>query len=106
MLDAFYSTLSAINKANGMKDAEDSSQKAWIANKRAYEVGMRVNAEVLEAQAKYFENKQERLSAWYEAWQNYIKLKITTGILTEQQIIDIDHIFYSTSSQLSSRYDR
>ncbi|MFH4189022.1 TolC family protein, partial [Acinetobacter baumannii] len=58
MLDAFYSTLSAINKANGMKDAEDSSQKAWIANKRAYEVGMRVNAEVLEAQAKYFENKQ------------------------------------------------
>lgn len=106
MLDAFYSTLSAISKTNGMKDAEDSSQKAWIANKRAYEVGMRVNAEVLEAQTKYFETKQERLSAWYEAWQNYIKLKITAGILTEQQILDIDQIFYTTSSKLSSHYDK
>ncbi|MEN5172269.1 TolC family protein [Acinetobacter higginsii] len=96
MLDNFYSSLSAIAKTKGMLDAESSSQKAWIANKRAYEVGMRVNAEVLEAQAKYFEARQERVSAWYEAWQNYLKLKITTGTLIEQEIFDLDQIFHPT----------
>lgn len=105
MLDNFYSTLSSISKVNGMQDAEYSSQKAWLANKRAYEVGMRVNAEVLEAQTKYFEARQERLSAWYEAWQNYIKLKITTGTLIEQEIIDIDRIFYATTSSQELSYN-
>ncbi len=105
MLDNFYSTLASISKANGMQDAEYSSQKAWLANKRAYEVGMRVNAEVLEAQTKYFEARQERLSAWYEAWQNYIKLKITTGTLIEQEIIDIDRIFYATTPSQELSYN-
>lgn len=95
MLEAFYNTLAAITKVQGMQDTESSTQKAWLANKRAYEVGMRINAEVLEAQTKYFEARQERLSAWYEAWQNYIKLKITTGALVEQEIVEIDQIFYT-----------
>ena len=94
---AFYNTLAAISKVKGMQDTEQASQKAWLSNKRAYEVGMRVNAEVLEAQTKYFEAKQERISAWYEAWQNYIKLKITAGTMIDQDIMNIDEIFYSTS---------
>ncbi|MGO3385954.1 MAG: TolC family protein, partial [Acinetobacter guillouiae] len=88
MHEAFYNTLSAISKTNGMKDAELASEKAWLSNKRAYEVGMRVNAEVLEAQSKYYESKQERLTAWYEAWQNYIKLRSILGLLTDNEIID------------------
>lgn len=89
--------MAAISKVKGMEDTEQASQKAWLSNKRAYEVGMRVNAEVLEAQTKYFEAKQERISAWYEAWQNYIKLKITAGTMIDQDIMNIDEIFYSTS---------
>lgn len=95
MHEAFYNTLSAISKTNGMKDAELASEKAWLSNKRAYEVGMRVNAEVLEAQSKYYESKQERLTAWYEAWQNYIKLRSILGLLTDNEIIDIDRNFYT-----------
>lgn len=94
---AFYNTLAAISKVKGMQNTEQASQKAWLSNKRAYEVGMRVNAEVLEAQNKYFEAKQERISAWYEAWQNYVKLKITAGTMIDQDIMNIDEIFYSTS---------
>lgn len=95
MHEAFYNTLSAISKVNGLKDAEQASEKAWLSNKRAYEVGMRVNAEVLEAQSKFYESKQERLSAWYEAWQNYIKFRSVLGLLTENEIMDIDNNFYT-----------
>lgn len=90
MLESFYNALSAISKTDGMKDAESASEKAWLSNKRAYQVGMRVNAEVLEAQSKYYESKQERLSAWYEAWQNYIKFRTTLGLLSDSEIMDID----------------
>ncbi|WP_171500413.1 TolC family protein, partial [Acinetobacter guillouiae] len=74
---------------------ELASEKACLSNKRAYEVGMRVNAEVLEAQSKYYESKQELLTAWYEAWQNYIKLRSILGLLTDNEIIDIDRNFYT-----------
>lgn len=94
MLESFYTTLSSISKASGMKEAESSLLMAWQSNKRAYEVGMRVNADVLEAQSKYFEIKQERISAWYEAWQNYIKCKIILGTFTDEDLLNIDQIFY------------
>ncbi|CAB1216216.1 TolC family protein [Acinetobacter bouvetii] len=97
MLESFYTTLSSMSKANGMKEAESSLMVAWQSNKRAYEVGMRVNADVLEAQSKYFEIKQERISAWYEAWQNYIKCKIILGTFTDADLVNIDQIFYAQS---------
>lgn len=95
MLETFYTSLSSKSKVNGMKDAESSLLIAWQANKRAYEVGMRVNADVLEAQSKYFETKQERVNAWYEAWQNYIKCKILLGTFTDEDLFSIDQIFYT-----------
>ncbi|MFH7767648.1 TolC family protein [Acinetobacter sp. BSP-28] len=97
MLESFYTTLSSMSKANGMKEAESSLLVAWQSNKRAYEVGMRVNADVLEAQSKYFEIKQERISMWYEAWQNYIKCKIILGTFTDEDLLNIDQIFYAKS---------
>lgn len=97
MLESFYTTLSSMSKASGMKEAESSLLVAWQSNKRAYEVGMRVNADVLEAQSKYFEIKQERISAWYEAWQNYIKCKIILGTFTDADLFNIDRIFYAKS---------
>lgn len=97
MLESFYTTLSSMSKASGMKEAESSLLVAWQSNKRAYEVGMRVNADVLEAQSKYFEIKQERISAWYEAWQNYIKCKIILGTFTDEDLLNIDQIFYAQS---------
>lgn len=95
MLEVFFNSLSSISKVTGMKDAETSLFIALQSNKRAYEVGMRVNADVLEAQSKYFEAKQERVNAWYEAWQNYIKCKIILGTFTDEDLLNIDQIFYT-----------
>lgn len=92
---AFYSVLSAIRKYQGLADAEESAKLAWQANKRAYEVGMRVNADVLEAQSKLYEVRRDRLKAWYDAWFNFIKLKCITGNASLEDFEHVDAVLRS-----------
>lgn len=92
---AFYTSLSAISKYQGLADAEESARLAWQANKRAYEVGMRVNADVLEAQSKLYEVRRDRLKAWYDAWLSFIKLKCITGNASLQDFEQVDAVLRS-----------
>lgn len=86
----FTTTLSAISQARGLDAAVKSSQTALRANQRGYEVGMRVNAEVLDAQTKLYEALRDRSRARYDAWVNYFKLKALAGRLAETDLGDLD----------------
>ena len=56
------------------------------ANRRGYEVGMKVNAEVLESQTRLFEARRDLSKARYDAWIHYVKLTVAAGRASETEI--------------------
>lgn len=90
---AFFTALSAMARFKGLLTAERSAETALKANKRGYEVGMRINADVLNAQSQLFETRRDKARAWHEAWASFIKLKAVAGGVTEVDLAQIDALF-------------
>jgi outer membrane protein len=88
----FSATLSALGQAQGLAAAVASGETALRANRRGYEVGMRVNADVLEAQSRWFEAQREVSKARYDAWINFTKLKATAGRLEAADVVELDQV--------------
>lgn len=86
----FSATLSALSQAHGLEAASKSAEVSLRANRRGYEVGMKVNAEVLESQSRLFEARRDLSRARYDAWVNYVKLKAAAGRLTDADLSQID----------------
>lgn len=86
----FSAGLSAIGQARGLETAARSQELAMRANRRAYEVGMKVNAEVLESQSRWFEARRDLARARYEAWLAWARLQALAGALDEPALAQID----------------
>lgn len=95
----FSAALSAVGLAHGLETATRSLEVAFRANRRGYEVGMKVNAEVLDAQTKVFESRRDLSRARYEAWLSYVKLKSYAGMLNDGDIEEIDRLLAITPSR-------
>jgi outer membrane protein len=80
---SFTAALSAVGLAKGLETATRSLETALRANRRAYEVGMKVNVDVLEAQSRLFEARRDLSRARYDAWLNFLRLKSFAGRLGE-----------------------
>lgn len=91
----FIASLSAVSQARGLASAVKSNEVALAANKRGYQVGMKINAEVLDAQQKLFEAQRDLSKARYDAWLNFIKLNAVTGRLDEMQVALLDAVLVS-----------
>lgn len=78
---AFSGALSSIAHARSLETVVRSQEVALRANRRGYEVGTKVNLEVLDSQTKLFEAQRDLSRARYDAWNNYLKLKSHTGQL-------------------------
>ena len=87
---SFSIALGAVGLARGLETATRSLEVAMQANRRGYEVGMKVNADVLEAQTKIFESRRELSRARYDSWLNFIKLKTFAGRLSDADIDQLD----------------
>lgn len=86
----FSAGVSAIGQARGLETAARSQELAMRANRRAYEVGMKVNAEVLESQSRWFEARRDLARSRYEAWLAWAKLQALAGALDEPVLAEID----------------
>lgn len=87
---SFSNTLGAVGLARGLETATRSLEVALQANRRGYEVGMKVNVDVLEAQTKIFESRRELSRARYDAWLNFSKLKTFAGRLSDADVDQLD----------------
>jgi outer membrane protein len=87
---SFSAAQSAISQARGLSTAVQSQTVAVRANQRAYQVGMKVNSEVLAAVAKLSEAQRDLSRAHYDAWLAYFKLKGAAGQLDEYDISHLD----------------
>jgi outer membrane protein len=71
---------------NALEQALVSSQSALDSNKLGYEVGVRINIDVLNAQQQVFSTRRDLLTAIYGTIMNHFKLKAAAGSLREEDL--------------------
>lgn len=95
---AFAAAQVAAALARGLETANRSLEVALQANRRSYEVGLRVNADVLEAQSKLFEARRDLSRSRYDAWLNYLKLKAVAGRLAPGDIRELESMLVAVDT--------
>ena len=87
---AFYGLLSGQGQVKALEAAEASSQSALDANKLGYQVGVRINIDVLNSQSQLFDTKAKLAKARYDVLVGGLKLRQATGVLKADDIKPIN----------------
>ena len=87
---AFFGVLSGRGQARALEAAEASSQSALDANKLGYQVGVRINIDVLNAQSQLFQTKRDLAKARYDVLVGGLKLRQANGSLRPEDLLAID----------------
>ena len=83
---AYFGVLSGRGQVRALEAAERSSQSALDANKLGYQVGVRINIDVLNAQSQLFQTKRDLAQARYNVLLGDLRLRQANGTLTEQDL--------------------
>lgn len=83
---AFYGVQSGQGQVKALEAAEASSQSALEANQLGYQVGVRINIDVLNAQSQLFQTKRDLAVARYNVLLGTLKLRQAAGTLSQQDI--------------------
>ena len=86
----FYGVQSGQGQVKALEAAELSSQSALEANQLGYQVGVRINIDVLNAQSQLYQTKRDLAQARYNVLLGKLKLRQATGTLTEADVQRID----------------
>ena len=87
---AFYGVQSGQGQVKALEAAELSSQSALEANQLGYQVGVRINIDVLNAQSQLYQTKRDLAQARYNLLLGTLKLRQAAGTLTETDVQAID----------------
>lgn len=79
---AFFGVESGKGQVKALEAAEASSQSALEANQLGYQVGVRINIDVLNAQSQLFQTKRDLAAARYNVLLGGLKLRQASGSLT------------------------
>jgi outer membrane protein len=89
---SFQDLVAGLAQISAYDAALSSSESALKANRRGYELGIRVNIDVLNAQSQVFDTKQKLLKARFDTLVSQLKLKASTGSLSENDLADINEL--------------
>jgi len=78
---AYFGVQSGLGQVKALEAAEASSQSALDANKLGYQVGVRINIDVLNSQSQLFQTKRDLAKARYDVLLGQLKLRQAAGIL-------------------------
>lgn len=87
---AYFGVLSGQGQVKALEAAELSSQSALDANKLGYQVGVRINIDVLNAQQQLYTTRQNLAKARYDTIVNGLKLKSAAGTLKEEDLATVN----------------
>ncbi|HSN79527.1 MAG TPA: TolC family protein, partial [Rhodoferax sp.] len=87
---AYLGILSGQGQVKALEAAEASSQSALDATKLGYQVGVRINIDVLNAQTALFDIKAKLAKARYDVLLAGLKLRQANGTLTADDLIAIN----------------
>jgi len=83
---AYLGVINGIAQVGALEQALVSSQSALESNKLGYEVGVRINIDVLNAQQQLYSTKRDLAVARYNTITTQLKLKAAAGSLREQDL--------------------
>jgi outer membrane protein len=89
---AFYGVVSGQGQVKALEAAELSSQSALDANKLGYQVGVRINIDVLNAQSQLFQTKRDLAKARYDVLVGSLKLRQASGTLKPEDLQPINKL--------------
>nr|WP_116608007.1 TolC family outer membrane protein [Rhodoferax ferrireducens] len=87
---AFYGVLSGLGQVQALEAAETSSQIALDANKLGYQVGVRINIDVLNSQSQLFQTKRDLAKARYDVLVGGLKLRQASGSLKPEDLQSVN----------------
>ena len=83
---AFLGVQNGLSQVKALEAAEVSSNSALESNRLGYEVGVRINIDVLNAQQQLYSTRRDLAKARYDTLVNGLKLKAAAGTLTEADL--------------------
>ncbi|HWA37521.1 MAG TPA: TolC family protein, partial [Burkholderiales bacterium] len=89
---SYLAVLAGIAQVGALEQAMVSSQSALDSNKLGYEVGVRINIDVLNAQQQLFSTQRDLAVARYNTITNHLRLKAAAGSLGEQDLEDVNRV--------------
>ena len=89
---AFYGVQSGMGQVKAFEAAEVSSQSALDANKLGYQVGVRINIDVLNSQSQLFDTKAKLAKARYDVLVGGLKLRQAAGTLAEAHLQEVNDL--------------
>ena len=86
---AFLGLQSGLSQVKALQAAEDSSQSALDANKLGYQVGVRINIDVLNSQSQLFQTKRDLAKARHDVLLGQLRLLQASGSLKADDLQNI-----------------
>jgi len=83
---AFFGVQSGLGQVKALEAAETSSQSALDANKLGYQVGVRINIDVLNSQSQLYDTKAKLAKARYDVLVGGLRLRQANGTLKAEDI--------------------
>ncbi|MGI4848765.1 MAG: TolC family outer membrane protein [Janthinobacterium lividum] len=83
---AFLGVNNGLAQVKALEAAEISSQSALESNRLGYEVGVRINIDVLNAQQQLYITRRDLSRARYDTVMNGLRLKAAAGVLEEADL--------------------
>jgi outer membrane protein len=87
---AFFSVVSGQSQVKALEAAEASSQSALDANRLGYQVGVRINIDVLNAQSQLYQTKRDLAQARYNVLLGDLKLRQANGTLVPEDLVRLN----------------
>jgi outer membrane protein len=89
---SFLNVISGTNQVGALEQALTSSESALASNKLGYDVGVRINIDVLNAQQQVFSTRRELSAARYNTILQQLRLQAAVGDLNEHDIDQINRV--------------
>jgi len=87
---AYLGVNSGLAQVRALEAAEVSSKSALESNKLGYQVGVRINIDVLNAQRQLYSTQRDLAKARYDTIMNGLRLKAAAGTLKEADLVPVN----------------
>ncbi len=92
---AYLGVKSGLSQVRALEAAETSSKLALEANQLGYQVGVRINIDVLNAQQQLYSTRRDLAKARYDTLVNGLRLKAAAGTLAQEDIAQLNALLTS-----------
>ena len=89
---AYFGVVSGQGQVKALEAAEASSQSALDANRLGYQVGVRINIDVLNSQSQLFQTKRDLAQARYNVLLGHLRLRQANGTLTPEDLARLNSL--------------